>query len=80
VLVLRDGHAVQTPIEVGLISEEAVEVLVGLRVDDEVIVGEAARNLGAGMRARARRSAAPSASMATSDDASRDRVPENDGS
>jgi membrane fusion protein (multidrug efflux system) len=80
VLVLRDGYAVQTPIEVGLIAEDAVEVLAGLRVDDEVIVGEAARNLGAGMRARARKSAAPPASMATSDDASRDRVPEDNGS
>ena len=80
VLVLRDGLAMQTPIEIGLIAEDAVEVLSGLRVDDEVIVGEAARNLGSGMRARARRSAAHSATMATSDDAVGDRVPENNGS
>jgi len=80
VLVLRDGHAMQTPIEIGLIAEDAVEVLSGLRVDDEVIVGEAARNLGSGMRARARRSATHAASVATSDDSVDDRVPEKNGS
>jgi RND family efflux transporter MFP subunit len=52
VLAVRDGHAVQNPIEIGLISEDAVEVLAGLHVDDEVVVGEAARSLGPGMRVR----------------------------
>jgi RND family efflux transporter MFP subunit len=52
VLAVRDGHAVQNPIEIGLISEDAVEVLAGLHVDDQVLVGEAARSLGPGMRVR----------------------------
>jgi membrane fusion protein (multidrug efflux system) len=56
VLVLRDGVAEQNPIEIGLISENAVEVLAGLHLDDEVVVGEAARNLGPGMRVRAKQS------------------------
>jgi multidrug efflux pump subunit AcrA (membrane-fusion protein) len=80
VLVLRDGYAMQTPIQIGLIAEDAVEVLSGLRVDDEVIVGEAARNLGSGMRARARRSATSTASMAATNDAVDDRLPEKNGS
>ena len=54
VLVVRQGRAEMSPIEVGLISEAAVEVLAGLRVDDEVIVGEAARTLGPGMPVRVR--------------------------
>jgi len=52
VLVVRDGIAKLMPIEVGLISENAIEVLAGLRVDDEVVVGEAARMLAPGMRVR----------------------------
>jgi membrane fusion protein (multidrug efflux system) len=54
VLTVRQGRAVVSPIEVGLISEAAVEVLAGLRVDDQVIVGEAARTLGPGMPVRVR--------------------------
>jgi RND family efflux transporter MFP subunit len=80
VLVLRDGHAIQSPIEIGLISEDAVEVLAGLHVDDEVVVGEAARNLGSGMRVRVKRSGTQAASVATPNDASGDPVPENNGS
>ncbi len=57
VLAVRDGRAVQSPIEIGLISEDAVEVLAGLHVDDEVVVGEAARSLGPGMRVRTKGSA-----------------------
>jgi membrane fusion protein (multidrug efflux system) len=49
VLMVRDGRAVMSPIEIGLISEDAVEVLAGLRVDDQVVVGDAARTLGPGM-------------------------------
>jgi RND family efflux transporter MFP subunit len=56
VLTVREGRAVMSPIEVGLISESAVEVLAGLRVDDEVIIGEAARTLGPGMRVQVRNS------------------------
>jgi RND family efflux transporter MFP subunit len=80
VLVLREGHAMQTPIEIGLISENAVEVLAGLNVDDEVVVGEAARNLGSGMRVRAKESGKHTASAATPIGAIADRVPESNGS
>jgi membrane fusion protein (multidrug efflux system) len=80
VLVLREGHAMQTPIEIGLISEDAVEVLAGLNVDDEVVVGEGARNLGSGMQVRAKKSAKMAASVATPGKAIADRVPENNGS
>lgn len=58
VLALREGRAAMAPIEIGLISEDAVEVLSGLRVDDEVIVGESARTLGPGVRVRSRSRAA----------------------
>jgi membrane fusion protein (multidrug efflux system) len=53
VLAVRDGHAVATPIKVGIVSEDVVEVIRGLREGDEVIIGEAARSLGPGMRVRA---------------------------
>jgi RND family efflux transporter MFP subunit len=52
VLVVRDGRAVAVPVRIGAVSEDAVEVLHGLRVDEEVIVGGAARELAAGMRVR----------------------------
>jgi hypothetical protein len=54
VLVVRDGVATLATIEIGLISENAIEVLGGLREDDEVVVGDAARSLAPGMRVRAR--------------------------
>lgn len=79
VLVLREGLAMQTPIEIGLISEDAVEVLAGLNVDDEVVVGEGARNLGSGMRVRAKRSEEHAAS-ATMPSEAIGRVPESNGS
>jgi membrane fusion protein (multidrug efflux system) len=53
VLAVRDGRAVATPVKVGIVSEDVVEVIRGLREGDEVIVGEAARTLGPGMRVRA---------------------------
>jgi len=53
VLAVRDGHAVATPVKVGIVGEDVVEVIRGLREGDEVIVGEAARTLGPGMRVRA---------------------------
>jgi len=52
VLVVRDGRAVAVPVQLGIVSEDAVEVLHGVRVDQEVIVGDAARTLAAGMRVR----------------------------
>jgi RND family efflux transporter MFP subunit len=56
VLVLREERAVATPVELGGLSDEAVEVVHGLRVDDEVVVGDAARDLAPGMRVRRARS------------------------
>jgi membrane fusion protein (multidrug efflux system) len=52
VLVVRGDRAVATPVELGALSDDAVEVVHGLRVDDEVIVGDAARDLAPGMRVR----------------------------
>jgi len=54
VLALRDGRAVAVPVHLGVISEDAVEVLHGVRVDDVIIVGEHARTLGPGMRVEPR--------------------------
>lgn len=50
VLAVRDGRAVAVPVELGVVSEDVVEVLQGVRVDQEVVVGDAARTLAAGMR------------------------------
>lgn len=52
VLTVRDGRAVAVPVLLGLVSEESAEVLRGLRVDGEVIVGEAAHDLASGMPVR----------------------------
>jgi RND family efflux transporter MFP subunit len=52
VLTVREGRAVAVPVRLGIVSEDAVEVLHGLRVDQEIIVGDAARSLAAGMRVR----------------------------
>ena len=49
VLVVRDGHAVAQPVELGIVSEDAVEVLHGVRVDDEIVVGDSARSTAPGM-------------------------------
>jgi RND family efflux transporter MFP subunit len=52
VFVVREERAVATPVELGALSDEAVEVVHGLRVDDEVVVGDAARDLAPGTRVR----------------------------
>jgi len=52
VLSVKDGRAVEAPVTVGIVGEDVVEVLGGIREGDEVIVGEAARTLGPGMRVR----------------------------
>lgn len=52
VLAVRDGRAVAVPVRLGVVAEDAVEVIHGLRVDERIIVGEAARTLGPGMRVR----------------------------
>ncbi len=54
VLGVRDGRAVARPVLLGVVSEDAVEVLRGVRVDEPVVVGEMARTLGPGMRVRGR--------------------------
>jgi membrane fusion protein (multidrug efflux system) len=52
VLAVRDGRAVAIPVRLGVVAADAVEVLHGVRVDDELVVGEVARILGPGMRVR----------------------------
>lgn len=52
VLVARDGRAVPVPVELGMVDEARAEVLSGLAVDQEVIVGEAAREVAPGMAVR----------------------------
>lgn len=52
VLGVRDERAVAVPVSLGVVSEDAVEVLHGVSVDELVIVGDAARTLGPGMRVR----------------------------
>jgi membrane fusion protein (multidrug efflux system) len=62
VLLVRDGTAVAVPVELGLTSEDAVEVLAGVGEGDEVVVGAAARAIAPGMRVRV--TAAPEAPAA----------------
>ncbi|MDH3211195.1 MAG: efflux RND transporter periplasmic adaptor subunit [Myxococcales bacterium] len=50
VFTVRGGRAVAVPVQLGIVSEDAAEVLHGVRVDEEVIVGAAARNIAPGMR------------------------------
>lgn len=52
VLAVRDGRAVAMPVVLGVVSEDVVEVLQGVRVDQEVVVGDAAHTLAAGMRVK----------------------------
>jgi RND family efflux transporter MFP subunit len=52
VLAVRDGRAVAVPVRLGVVSEDAVEVLHGVREDDVIVVGEGARKLGPGMRVK----------------------------
>jgi membrane fusion protein (multidrug efflux system) len=50
VLVVRDGRAVAVPVRIGIVGQEQVEILAGLEAGEQVVVGEAARTLGPGMR------------------------------
>jgi RND family efflux transporter MFP subunit len=59
VLTVRDGRAVATAVRLGLIAEVDVEVLHGVRVDDEIVVGAFARSIAPGMRIRATEPTAP---------------------
>ena len=52
VLVVRNGRAESVPVQLGIVSESGAEVLSGIRVDSEVIVGEAAQEIAPGMRVR----------------------------
>jgi RND family efflux transporter MFP subunit len=65
VLAVRDGRAVAVPVTLGVVAEDAAEVLHGVRVDDEVVVGEAAHTLGPGMRVLARPRAPDAAGAAS---------------
>jgi RND family efflux transporter MFP subunit len=59
VLMVRDGRAVPVTVRLGVVSEEAAEVLHGLRVDDVIVVGEYARKLGPGVRVDAKADPSP---------------------
>lgn len=52
VLVVRDGRVEAAPVEVGLVSESAAEVLAGVGEGDEVVTGDAARTIAPGLRVR----------------------------
>jgi RND family efflux transporter MFP subunit len=52
VLIVSDGRAVAVPVRLGIVAEKHVEVLDGLDVDSEVIIGESAREIAPGMRVR----------------------------
>lgn len=52
VFIVRDGVATPVPVTLGVVTEEQVEVLGGLRVDAPVIVDGAAGQLAPGMRVR----------------------------
>ena len=52
VLVVRDGRAEAVPVRLGLASGSHVEVLSGLALDAEVIVGDSASEIAPGMRVR----------------------------
>jgi RND family efflux transporter MFP subunit len=52
VYAVQGGRAVAVPVLLGIVSEEAAEVLRGVRVDHEVIIGEAAQAIAPGMRVK----------------------------
>jgi RND family efflux transporter MFP subunit len=52
VLLVRDGRAQAVPVRLGMATGTHAEVLSGLDVDSEVIVGESAREIAPGMRVR----------------------------
>jgi multidrug efflux pump subunit AcrA (membrane-fusion protein) len=51
-LLVRDGRVEAVPIEVGVVAEDAVEILHGASIGDEVVVGDAARTIAPSMRVR----------------------------
>ncbi len=52
VLVVKDGLAVAVPVQLGIVTDTDAEVLEGIEVGDQVIVGKAAQELAPGMRVR----------------------------
>ena len=52
VLVVRNGRAEAVAVQLGVVSENEAEVLAGLDVDSDVIVGAAAREIAPGMSVR----------------------------
>ena len=52
VYTVQGGRAVAVSVQLGIVSEEAAEVLHGVRVDHEVIIGEAAQAIAPGMRVK----------------------------
>ena len=61
VFVIRDGRAVPITVRLGLVSESAAQIVSGVSVGDEVIVGEAISSLSAGQRVRVVRADHPEA-------------------
>ncbi len=61
VYVVRDGRAVPVPVRIGLVSESAAEIVSGVGLGDEVIVGESLSSLAAGQRVRVVQAPAPEA-------------------
>jgi RND family efflux transporter MFP subunit len=54
VYTIQNGLAVGVPVRLGVVTEEAVQVLSGIEPGAEIIVGESARSVVPGMRVRAR--------------------------
>ena len=52
-MVVRGDRAEAVPVELGIVSEDIAEVLSGVGVGDEIVVGDAARTIAPGMRVRA---------------------------
>jgi len=52
VLVVREGRAEAVPVELGIASGDQAEVLSGIELGSEVIVGASARDIAPGMRVR----------------------------
>lgn len=50
--VVRDGRAQPVPVEIGIVSDAQAEVLRGVEAGEQVLVGEAAREIAPGMRVR----------------------------
>lgn len=54
VYTIENGIVVAVPVRLGVVTEDAVQVLSGVEPGDEIITGESARTIAPGMRVRAR--------------------------